>query len=232
VRVLCGMFFALLFVEERTMKILFTSDLHGDCDVIKDFVRILDNGDFAAGIIGGDLLSNDLVGRDNTEEMKILEIISSLHETTKPILMIRGNRDLARIVSETNIQDIHMRKVRLGRYNVIGYGYIKPRPPRALQQRDLKRLAASVDSNSILVTHKPPCELVREKRPLYSDYIELILKKKKPKLYLYGHFHGSIGQRSIGIIGSYAGTGQFVAIDLDSNTVKTVPKANTPGTVR
>ena len=37
------------------MKILYTSDFHSDSRACREFVIVLDNHDFASGVIGGDL---------------------------------------------------------------------------------------------------------------------------------------------------------------------------------
>jgi Icc-related predicted phosphoesterase len=61
-----------VLASEASLKILFTSDLHGKTDAFEDFLQILDSVNYDCGVIAGDLLDD---GVTKEEAMDLLGIV-------------------------------------------------------------------------------------------------------------------------------------------------------------
>ena len=56
------------------MKILFTSDLHGLMSAIRDFSKLLENGDYDVGVISGDILDDGIPDNELEEMFQLTEL--------------------------------------------------------------------------------------------------------------------------------------------------------------
>jgi Icc-related predicted phosphoesterase len=106
------------------MKILFTSDLHGNLEAFSRFSELLDRDEFDLGIISGDLMTyNPEKEAIEKKTKKILEMPG------KKILFIMGNDDG---ILDHNWDDTEflinpdLKKIELYNFNFVGYQYTNP----------------------------------------------------------------------------------------------------------
>jgi len=160
------------------------------------------------------------------KEQKVRDILS---RAGKPIFIIPGNHDLTGWQDGGNIFNIHDRRMTLGRYNLVGYRWTDLR--RSMEDRieDLQRLQHLVDRRTILVTHNAPLGIlddVSNSAHLGSPYIKKLVRRRHPRLHLFGHIHRSFGHRGKFINGAYPRSRQFVSIDVDRKKIRWIPETS------
>lgn len=162
-----------------------------------------------------------------------------LNVPSKMIYFIMGNDD--GIVGGAWDEDeifcnIDMKRIDLGMLNIVGYQYTLPFIGGLFERReeeqlkDMKEIYNLVDESTILVTHGSAYKendflhngFDGKKVRLGSKALGMLIKERKPRYHLYGHYHQKYGIRKNSINGSYPISGKFIMIDLDTPKVKWV----------
>lgn len=111
---------------------------------------------------------------------------SILKKTKKPILLVRGNHDVADWESEKNIYNMHGEIKEIKGFRFIGW------EGKEYFGFDLKPF---VNENTILITHYPP---QIDNSPLQklanSSFLREVIIERAPKMSLYGHMHSGGGK--------------------------------------
>jgi Icc-related predicted phosphoesterase len=229
------------------VKILFTSDLHGQIAVYENFAKILKNLDYDLGIIAGDLIDDYLPSKQIMEflglkldeyrhevarygekyvrikalSVKERNIKNTLLKAEKDILVVKGNHDLTDWKSEGNIKNINLLRRDIGKYNFVGYQYTEfDKTPRQ-HGKTIELIESLIDENTILVSHIPPYGVLDSTVvPTLKSYhkgskeIRDLVKRKKPRLHLFGHVHTLRESDGKSINGSFQGKNKFLSISL------------------
>ena len=103
------------------MKILFTSDLHGQA--FAKFAHALATKDYDIGIIAGDMLEMLYFIPHRSKEEDEIKAKAILSTTKKAVFIVLGNHDDLERQDCRNITNLHMRRVDRSRYNFVGYRY-------------------------------------------------------------------------------------------------------------
>ena len=178
------------------MKILVFSDLHDDEEVtlekIKEFYL---SAKFDYVLIAGDTTSHSV---SFVEEVVWLFsncfIIPGNNEDSKVIEYLKGKEHY-----------IHEKKVAVGVYNIIGFGFSNKTPfstPGELAEEEIYERIKDlpIDQKTILVCHCPPCgyfDSVRGKKTGSTSLLRII-HEKEPLVFLCGHIHELEGVARIG----------------------------------
>ncbi|MGV8176485.1 MAG: metallophosphoesterase family protein [Candidatus Bilamarchaeaceae archaeon] len=176
------------------MKILALSDLHTEEEALQEirgrYARIKPDYTF----ILGDITNQSL----NFSE----EVAGSF----KNLFVIPGNNDPPGSMRCFGDGNIHGKSVKLGEYNLTGFGYSNPTPfntPNELGEDEIysqmKKLW--IDSKTILLTHTPPFghfDEVHGGEHIGSASVLRIIEERKPFLHFCGHVHADEGVARIG----------------------------------
>jgi Icc-related predicted phosphoesterase len=187
------------------MKILCTSDVHGDLSAYQAFIHILNYPEYAIGVIAGDL----------TGWHKEADIRPVLSASTKPILLVRGNHDQTSWASIDNVINLHMKRWSYGPYNFVGC-HDADHIPGTAQTPARRLLTRLVDTHTLLITHVP-AQGVRGNNVLVE-----IVKLCRPKLHIHGHVHQGFGVSGNTINVAFRYAQQFVSVNLLDLTVRAI----------
>lgn len=224
------------------MKILFSSDLHGMESAYRRFSHHLKDYDF--GVLSGDMQEDflpdgeviRLTGQSYLEkssagspdadavlmkalELRALELAAILDESQKPIFFVLGNHDIVPWPDIKFIQNIHMKRVDLGEYNLVGYRWTRIERPTESINSDIKQLTSQIDKNTILVTHSPPFGFL-DGEERYG--LRALRRLPTPWLHLFGHVHNSYGQMAHRINGAWPDLRKFFEIDVENRSYKLI----------
>ncbi len=175
------------------MKIFAIADLHGE-ESILDRLRVIGSKkDYKHIIIAGDLTDKGPVSY--AEE--VLELVQGAYA-------VHGNMDPPEVLEllEKKGASIHGKKVKLGQWNLVGWGASNPTPfgtPSEMSEDEIEKglRDAGVDKFSILVTHAPPkgmFDSVGGDMHVGSTAIRKIIEEKKPILNICAHIHEHKGE--------------------------------------
>lgn len=158
----------------------------------------------------------------NLKEQKCKDILS---QADKPIFLVGGNHDLTNWVDYKKIINIHDKRVKLGKYNFVGYKWTKLNRYEEDHKIDIKKLKKIVNRKTILVTHEPAFGILdgsddKDAIHLGSKYLKKMIIRKKPKLHLFGHTHRQFGFVGKFINGAYPRSRKFISIDTELNKIK------------
>lgn len=159
-------------------------------------------------------------------QMKALKIKETslkliLNSTNKPILIIQGNHDKTEWTSWKNIYNIHWKKIKIGKYNFVGYRYTNfDRSPYDLE-KDYQKLKHTINKNTIFVTHAPAYGILNGYSSGNKD-LKYLIEEKKPKYHLFGHIHEDFGYKENAINGAYTKYKLFISIDTDTNKINKI----------
>jgi Icc-related predicted phosphoesterase len=209
------------------MRILFTSDIHGETKAFRRFAELLRNDDYNIGCISGDLMP--YTESPLEVEHRYKKILSSVH---KHILFVMGNDD--GIIdsdweSEGFIQNVHNRRLNIGGYNYVGYQFTNPfiggrfEKQESEQENDFKELKQLIDKSTILITHGPAygiLDKIGTGESVGSKALLNLVNETKPRMHLFGHIHDSFGMVGNSINGSYPLIEKFIDIDIERNMVQ------------
>ena len=148
----------------------------------------------------------------------------------KPIYVICGNHDQTEWLDGNCIYNIHNKRIKIGKWNIVGYRWTKLDRDEKDHIRDLKYIKRLTNSKTILVTHEPPFGImdlgsysIFEKNPesnnngpIGSKYILKLTKQKKPKVHIFGHVHSQFGILGNSINAAYPHRTSFISLDVDN----------------
>jgi Icc-related predicted phosphoesterase len=211
------------------MKILFTSDLHGNLEAFSRFSELLDRDEFDLGIISGDLMTyNPEKEAIEKKTKKILEMPG------KKILFIMGNDDG---ILDHNWDDTEflinpdLKKIELYNFTFVGYQYTNPyvggpfEKTEEEQMKDMPLLESLIDSNTIFISHGPAYGILDKaynNQNVGSQALLGLVSKTKPAFHLFGHIHQSVGVSGTSINGAYPNIRKFFAIDTETKTIENI----------
>lgn len=199
------------------MRIIYTTDLHGDPEAYERFLKEARKKGIDAVIIGGDITPVGFMGffvqvqRDFLESHLLPRFKKFKKETGKtPFIMMgnddfRVNMDVLEMGEKQGIlklmnQNIH----KLGGYHIAGYPYVNETPfllkdweKREKEiKNDLENLAKRVNpKKSVFVFHVPPfntkLDMTYDGSHVGSKAVKEFIEKHQPLLTLHGHIHES-----------------------------------------
>lgn len=156
------------------------------------------------------------------EEQQLKKI---LHGTKKPILLITGNHDQTKWESEGNIHNIHLKSIKMGKFNFVGFKDTEFEANQYEIKYKLQKLKPFMRENTILITHIPPLEILDERTEgehLGSWAVSEFIEETNPKIHLFGHIHESAGIENNEVNGSYPIKKQFVSINVNTGSIDTI----------
>ena len=206
------------------MQIYAVADIHARPDRLARIREHVETHAPDAVVIAGDVVSYVNPG----------SVYRFLGELGVPVLMIRGNTDLAWhercIQRHVNLLSLHMEKVMVRGNPFVGVSGALAVPFRTrfrlFEKRLLEKAASLVCPKTILVVHSPPygvLDQVLGKVSAGSKGAAKLVFDRTPRLVLCGHIHEAAGVRIVGkttivncSIGS-AGEGVLVHLDRDGD---------------
>jgi Icc-related predicted phosphoesterase len=190
-----------------------------------------------------DLLS-ELPGADETLDEMMQREIKKLHDpkgffmqalaikerrfkeilftAKKPIFIIRGNHDLTDWSSESNIHNIHWRKVNFQGFNFVGYHHTEFSRTQEQQRKDFETLEKYIDDKTIFITHIPAFGVLDRQNhddpswSLGSRALSELIHRNKPLVHIHGHVHQASGNKGFSFNASYPQKRQFLYLDLNN----------------
>ena len=181
------------------MRVYAVADIHGKH---KLFERVRDN----LSRLKADLL---VVAGDISNYTKPGLILSRLNALPVPVLVIRGNSDLARVdgllATYPNCIATHAVCTMVRSIPFVGISGTLPIPFRSRislnEKRDLQQIQTLLNKHTVLMTHTPPYghqDLVMGRFHAGSKGLLNLIKKNQPQLLLCGHIHEDGGVSKVG----------------------------------
>ena len=212
------------------MQLLMSADQHGKWPVFNWLLTVARERHIDAIVLAGDLLGCP-DGFDTPEEAQRHDAnrVNELLATAEiPVFYVMGNDDLVELNSNSDqVQSVHERQVRLGRFTIVGYQYSLPfmggtfEKPDAAIEVDLAPLAGFVDADAIFVSHTPAFGILdpgfRESQ-IGSRSLRQFLDTKPFLAHIHGHSHAGFGRN--GKHFNVASAGRQRAMLLDTETMK------------
>ncbi len=176
------------------MKLLLITDTHGT--LTKEKITILKQQTPDTVICMGDMYLNDL---------KIIrEIFNDIQVCGVP-----GNHEPMDYIEKEGMKNLHGRQLHVGDFTMTGLGgslkYKDEKDLLLISDWDSKKIAKSLPSADILITHSPFKVKYLDKAHQGLSGINWYIKHQKPKYHFYGHVHQNNitvhknGTKSIGI---------------------------------
>lgn len=181
------------------MRLLAAADLHGKRQRFTAVVEGLRQSRADAVVLAGDILN---YGRGRP-------FLPMLEDLPVPVFMVRGNSDPARLdgwaAGSRNVRSLHLNRVPFQGIALAGISGTLPIPFHSRagwrEKRHLERLAALVDSRSILVAHPPPygCrDQVMGRFSAGSRGLLRLVRGASPRVMICGHIHEAAGFDRLG----------------------------------
>lgn len=193
-------------IEEPKMKLIVTSDYHGEVEAALGVVRRFEERDIDAIIVSGDITHAGTV-----EDADYL--LNTLLDATPNVLYVSGNFDppeISKGVEGSKAICLHGRSHAIGEYTFVGVSGSLPGPfwsPFSVSDKDIETTLRSALSSAtnrdklILVSHDPPnsTSLDRTVKGLNvgSKSVKEFILREKPVLASCGHIHESAGVEKI-----------------------------------
>jgi Icc-related predicted phosphoesterase len=209
------------------MKLLLSSDIHGNRDAYRWLVRTASDFDVPL-VLAGDLLGCP-DGFGSIEEAQRADaeyMFSLLADGGVRVYYIWGNDDFVEIPSPSEqVQFLHERRIDLGQWNLVGYQNSLPfvgGPHESTEEEivaDLAKLEPLADSNTVLVTHSPGhgvLDLGIMGIHAGSPAILAFVQKAGVRAHVHGHIHGSFGAQGCHFNVAAAARNRAVLLDLDT----------------
>ncbi len=178
------------------MRILATSDLHGDLDATRAVVGAAAEAHVV--VVAGDL------GNQGLGAGPVLDLLKTI---VRPVILVPGNHDrLAEMrsfcVGWRDGHVLHGDALNLQGVLFFGLGAEIPRSTSevwnfAMTEVQAARALAACPAGAVLITHSPPkglCDRQRDGRHDGSSAVLDVLRTKSPRLHLCGHIHAAFGQ--------------------------------------
>ncbi len=199
------------------MKIVYTTDLHGDMDLYEKVLDVARSKEIKALVFGGDITPLGFFDaiihsqREFMEKFLIPRLREFKKKEGKDIFIMMGNDDfrvnmdvLEKAEKEGVIKILHKKVHKLNRLFIAGYTCVNPTPfmlkdwdrEENVIKNDLDKLSKKSDpKKTVYVFHAPPFNT--ELDVLYngehkgSKAIKDFILNKKPYLTFHGHIHES-----------------------------------------
>jgi hypothetical protein len=178
-----------------TIRIYAAADLHGRSSCVDTVARHANRADVHAVVLAGDLVHYRWGHA----------ILGKLAALPQPVFFIRGNTDPGWIDHQAVNPDHQMYSLNLiphqcRGHRIAGVSGTLPIPFRSRigwsEVKRLERLAAMIDSRSILVAHPPPWGLrdrVAGRWHAGSRGLRRLIAAKSPAILICGHIHEAAG---------------------------------------
>lgn len=156
--------------------------------------------------------------QDKAIRLKASRIQGILSQAHKPIYFVLGNHDRIEWPETSGMTDIHLKRIDLEDYNLVGYRWTDPeRTPEELTE-DLERLDSLIDEHTILVSHSPPAGKLDGLAEWGNGYGLEILNRlhTEPYLNLVGHVHSLTGQKDTVINGAWPDCRKVTEINIEA----------------
>lgn len=199
------------------MKIIYTTDLHGNPDKYERFLKEAGKKDIDAVIIGGDITPVGFINlfiqaqRDFLEKYLLPRFKQFRKETGKPLFIMMGNDDfrvnmdvLEKGGKQGVLKLMNQKIHKLKGFQIVGYSYINETPFLLKDwekkedeiKRDLEKLAKRVNPRkTVFVFHAPPLntdlDILYNASHVGSRAVQEFIEKHHPLLTLHGHIHES-----------------------------------------
>ncbi len=178
------------------MKLLVFSDMHSDLEQTKKLLARAVEKDVDLVIVPGDL----------TEFRKNLRtIIELLNSCPKPVYVLPGNHEIGEkydkiVAMYPNVTDFHRGYFEFKDYVFLGYGGDGfSRQDEEFRKISRKWYGKFKGRKIVLVTHGPPyltkLDKLTEKRHVGNVDYRRFIERIKPKLFICGHLHETMGQQ-------------------------------------
>jgi len=188
------------------VKITVLSDIHGDLTNLNSGKDILNSSDIT-------IVSGDLTKRGDLKELT--EVITSLAEYTKKLLVIPGNMDgkEAIVVLDKLNVSIHNKQTIINNIGFVGFGSSTPTPFGTPFELSEKEIVQGLETNfhnllkqnpkkTVVISHNPPYNTKVDKVLLGahvgSKEIRKFIENHSPDIFLSGHIHEAVGVDKIG----------------------------------
>lgn len=216
------------------MKILAIADIHGNLDVYRWILLLVEKQNIEAVVLAGDLLGFD-PGFKTPEEAQFAnakKILGILDKITLPVLYIMGNDDLLELpCPKSHMRSLHGCRVEIGAYNFLGYQYSLPFVGGSFEKteseikNDLTGLKPLVDSNTVFVTHSPAWGILDEVASVGhvgSKTIREFIEETAPQIHIHGHIHECYNRAGKHVNAASRGEKKAFVIDLASGYITQV----------
>jgi Icc-related predicted phosphoesterase len=227
------------------VKLLFTSDLHGQEAAYSRFSDLLRDSEYHAGVIAGDLMtfpsekaiekaSEKYRERSFVERMAVKDdertLKGVLKHAGKIVFFVMGNDD-GLLGDETEwksdgiVVNVNMRRATYRGVPFVGYQYTNPyvggpfEKAESDQEADFVALERLIDRDSVLITHGPPAgilDLVDDGQHVGSMALRRLVDRRRPRLHLFGHIHQAFGIEGNRVNGAYPHSRKFIAVDTET----------------
>ncbi len=178
----------------ETIRIYAAADLHGRSSCVDIVTRHANRADVQAVVLAGDLVHYHR-GR---------AILGKLAALSKPVFVIRGNTDPRRIERGLDparqMYSLNLQTHQCCGHRITGISGTMPIPFRSRigwsEVKRLERLAAMIDSHTILVAHPPPWgfrDRVAGRWHAGSRGLRRLITAKSPAILICGHIHEAAG---------------------------------------
>ncbi len=206
------------------MKILCSSDFHGVKPV--QMKSIIKNNKIDAILSGGDYSPHGWGGEGDSEEGPL----KFLTKLGVPVFSVFGNIDQDKDFFEDfdsnnrNFNFIHLKKVRIKDYYVLGIGdfYLD-----SFALKKFEKLLKEKPDKTIVLSHYPPegaVDITDFGMHVGSKELRDLVEKYKPPLFVCGHIHEAAGIENIGktIVVNVAMRNVLIEIEKDEINVSLV----------
>ncbi|NJD99386.1 YfcE family phosphodiesterase [Thermococcus sp. LS1] len=183
------------------MRLLAVTDIHGNSRMSKKLAETVQNEDFDALLIAGDL--THFTGAETAE--KVLEPIMNLG---KPIIAVHGNcdgRDVPGLLEKLGIT-VHNKRAELNGLGIIGIGGSNITPFNTVWELSEEEIRDILEQNyhdgDIILSHVPPYNTIADRVHsgihVGSRALREFIEEKQPPLVVCGHIHEGRGIDRIG----------------------------------
>jgi Icc-related predicted phosphoesterase len=210
------------------MRILAAADVHGSRPVYDWLLNVAQQQEVDAIVLAGDLFGC-LDGFDTPEDAQRHEasLLTDLFQGAGlPVLYIMGNDDLVELnAGSDQVQSIHGREVKCGRFAFVGYQYSLPfmggtfEKPDADIRIDLARLPVTLGPETVFVSHSPAFGILD---PGFGDVhigsssLREFLRVNRFRAHIHGHSHGGFGRHGNHFNVASAARMRSMIIDLET----------------
>ena len=219
------------------MKILASSDLHGNHRFYRMILDIAKRSDARAIVLAGDLLGYP-PGFDNVEDAQradARDILELLEAASMLVFYIMGNDDLVELGPRSGlVRSLHGVRIDLDAYHFVGYQYSLPFMGGIYEKteeaigRDLEELVPLADDCTVFVTHSPAkghLDRTMLNTQAGSASILDFVEKTGVRAHVHGHLHSGFGRDGRHFNVAALPSARAMLIDIDEMTHRVIKLA-------